>query len=164
MNTSLQLAFSNSYTWMKLLYFDAHFNAICSQWWNWWYTITGWDNGLALNMQQVIICTNDGIVYWCIYVSVCLDVEYRSTVIQGKKPLLLITYDIIRPLLVNDLKHHNAHGTTEWWMNCAARPPRGTMLIINYKYFFMVRCPVQLINVILPVKNSHYENIKVVLL
>ena len=36
----------------------------------WQYAIMGSDNGLAPNRHQVIIWTNDGVVYWCLYASV----------------------------------------------------------------------------------------------
>ena len=37
---------------------------------NWQYTSNGWDNGLAPNRLQAIISTNDGLVYWCIYIHI----------------------------------------------------------------------------------------------
>ena len=35
--------------------------------------IIGSYNGLALNRRQAIIWTNDGLLYWCIYVSLNLS-------------------------------------------------------------------------------------------
>ena len=39
---------------------------------NWQCVIIGLDNGLASNRRQAIIWTNDGIVYWHMYVSLGL--------------------------------------------------------------------------------------------
>ena len=47
----------------------------------WEYVMVGWDNGLAPNMRQVIIWTNDGLVYWCTYASLGLN-EFKSAMLH----------------------------------------------------------------------------------
>ena len=53
----------------KYMHFDYNFTEVCSQGSNWQYPSIGSGNGVALNRQQAIIRTNDGIAYRRIYVS-----------------------------------------------------------------------------------------------
>ena len=46
---------------------------MCSLGSNWQLTIIGSDNGLSPNRQQAIIWTNEGLVYWPMYVSLGLN-------------------------------------------------------------------------------------------
>ena len=46
---------------------------VCSSGFNWQYAIIGSDDGLVPIRWQAIICTNDGLVYWRIYVSLGVD-------------------------------------------------------------------------------------------
>ena len=63
----------------KCMIFDWNFSGDCSWGSNWQYSCIGSDNGLAPNRCQAIIWTNDGIVYWCIYVSLSLNELTRSS-------------------------------------------------------------------------------------
>ena len=58
---------------MKAFNFKWHFIELCYLGSNWQYVIIGLDNGLAPNRRQAIIWTNDGLVNWCIYVSLGLN-------------------------------------------------------------------------------------------
>ena len=47
---------------MKIILFSSNFTEMCSLESNWQMMMIGSDNGLALNRQQIIIWTNDGLV------------------------------------------------------------------------------------------------------
>ena len=49
--------------------FDSNFTEICYQRCSQQWSNIGSDNGLAPNRRQAIIWTNDGLIYWNIYVS-----------------------------------------------------------------------------------------------
>ena len=68
-----QTTFSSAFPYKKsrLLNFKENFLEICSLESNQYYGSIGSDNGLVPNRWQAIIWTNDGIVYWHIYTSLC---------------------------------------------------------------------------------------------
>ena len=68
-----RMTFPSAFPWMKFLNFNYNFTEMCFFVSNWQYGGIGSDNGLALNRRQAIIWTNDGLGYWCIYVSLSLN-------------------------------------------------------------------------------------------
>ena len=46
---------------------------MCSWWFSWKEVIISSDNGLAPTRRQAFIFTNDGLIYWHIYASRCID-------------------------------------------------------------------------------------------
>ena len=68
-----QMTFSNAFSWMKMYELRLRFH------WSLFLSVPltishiDSDNGLAPTRWQAIIWTNDGIVYWCIYASLCLN-------------------------------------------------------------------------------------------
>ena len=69
----LQTTFSNTFYWMKMLEFHLKSDWNCVQKSHRQYASICVVNGLAMIRWQVIIWTNDGIVYWCIYASLDLS-------------------------------------------------------------------------------------------
>ena len=67
---------------LKFPYFDWNYTEDSSQGSNWLSTSIVSDNGLAPNRWQAIIWINDGLVYWCIHVSLSLNVisQWKLTV------------------------------------------------------------------------------------
>ena len=59
-----QTTFPNAFSWMKVLYFDSNFTAMCSYGSIWIYFSIGSDNGLAPIRRQAIIWTNTDPVDW----------------------------------------------------------------------------------------------------
>ena len=57
----------------KGLNYERNFIEVCSLGSNWQCAIIGSDNGLALKRHQAIIWTNNGLVYWHLKVSLCLN-------------------------------------------------------------------------------------------
>ena len=57
----------------KCVYFNYDFTEVCFWWSDLQYTTNGSDNGFALVRRQAIIWTNDGLVYWCTFVSLGLS-------------------------------------------------------------------------------------------
>ena len=49
------------------MYFDSNFTEVCSYGFNWQWSSTGLDNGLAPNRRQAIIWTNTESIHWRIY-------------------------------------------------------------------------------------------------
>ena len=56
----------------KYLNVDEYLTEVCFEGWNYQYSGIGSDNGLALTGQQAIMWTNDGLIWWLIYVSLGL--------------------------------------------------------------------------------------------
>ena len=73
MTTILQPMYSNAFFQWKLLYFDSNFSKICSHWLNYQNSSIALDDSLAIQWQQAIMWTNDGLVYWCTYASLSLQ-------------------------------------------------------------------------------------------
>ena len=59
----LQMVFSNTFSWAKIVAYWLKFDEICYEVPNWQKAIIGSDNGLAPNRRQVIIWINNGLVY-----------------------------------------------------------------------------------------------------
>ena len=59
------LAFSISFSWMKLLYVDSYFTEVCSWGLNWQYVIICSENRLSPSRRQAFTWTNDDHVLWC---------------------------------------------------------------------------------------------------
>ena len=64
---------------------------MCSLWCDWQYVIIGSDNGLAPNRRQVIIWTDDGLVYWCIYASLGLN-EFTQWLVRHLEVILQVYF------------------------------------------------------------------------
>ena len=64
-----------SISWMKIVVslFKLPCYIVCCWGCNWLLVSNGSDNGLLPIRRQTIIWTNDGLVYWSIYASLCLD-------------------------------------------------------------------------------------------
>ena len=75
----LQTTFSNAFSWMKKIKISLKF---VLKGFHWKYSSIGSDKGLASTKRQAIIWTNDGIVYWPIYASLCRN----GTKKRGLKP------------------------------------------------------------------------------
>ena len=68
-----QTTFSNTFLWMKSLYFDSDFIEVCLQGTNWqWYSI-GSGNGLMPNGRQAITWTYADPVHCCVYAALGVD-------------------------------------------------------------------------------------------
>ena len=80
----------------QLPYFRSNITEIWSQRPHWQYASIASGNGLAPNRLQAIIWTNEILVYWHIYTSLCLD-ELNVT----KKPMHMTHY--------NETKLHSSH-------------------------------------------------------
>ena len=75
-------------------YFDANFNEIYSEGFNWQYVIIGSGNGLALNRWQAIIWTNGHLIRRRIYAA--LGVELNALMLAHKgKPFAHSTFKCI---------------------------------------------------------------------
>ena len=59
------LAFSLSFSWMKLLYVDSYFTEVCSWGFNWQYVIISSENRVSPSRRQAFTWTNDHHVLWC---------------------------------------------------------------------------------------------------
>ena len=73
MDEILLTAYSNTFPWIKILYFDWNFIEIWYRESNYQYYCVGSDKGLAAVWRQAIIWSNDGLIYWCIYASLSLS-------------------------------------------------------------------------------------------
>ena len=62
----------------RLMFFNQNlfcFDLSCSLGSNKQLANIGSDNGLTLNRWQVVIWTNDGLIYWCIYIRASLNID-----------------------------------------------------------------------------------------
>ena len=86
--------FLNENTWISIKI------EVCSQGSNQQYSSIGSDYGLALVRWQTIIWTNEGLVYWCKYVSLCLNeliycVSHLARSIHFRKHQNIFEFSII---------------------------------------------------------------------
>ena len=65
--------FQTDFLQWKWLYSDLNFTEICSAVSNWQQAITGSDNGLAPIRQWTVVSINEDLIWWHIYVSLCLN-------------------------------------------------------------------------------------------
>ena len=70
---NMQTISLNIFPLMNCLNFSYNITGACSWVSNWQSAIIGSDNGLAMNRPQAIIWTNNGLVYWSMYVSLGLN-------------------------------------------------------------------------------------------
>ena len=90
MSVILQMTIWNAYSWMKKFDFwlKSHW-MFCSLGCNWQYTTIGSDNGLMPNRWQTIILSNDGLIYWHIYVPLSSYALHWHYYQSGTKPNLV---------------------------------------------------------------------------
>ena len=97
MATNLKATIWNPFPCIKLWYLDSNFTEICSQGPNLHQGSIGSDNGLVLNRQQYIIWINDGLIHWCIYATLSLNVfKYIDSLVQDCSNSIANTLELLQ--------------------------------------------------------------------
>ena len=111
----------------KCFDFDKNLTKMYSLGSNQQHSNIGSDNGLAPNRQQAVIWTNDGLVYWCIYSSFCLN-EFT-----------LLDYQVLNPGDLILRVHHSANPSPPGHDGCHFEDDIFRCIFVNEKFGILIK-------------------------